>query len=405
MTGPRWIPVMLLITVFQIVSFAQVIFTTDGTNTTALVILAIYMAVEWLYCIISTIVLRKSSPALECIAFFLTGISLAILTSSGTKTLVTQFAAVIIGLVIFVVLLWMIANVDRADKFRIPIAILAIALLVFGLIFAKVRNGAYNWVEIGGVSFQPSELVKILFIFVGATTLDKIQTTKNIRNYVIFAVICIALLFLMKDLGTALIFFFTFVVLAFMRSGDVRTILFVILAAAMGAVLFVLVKKNYVMNRFSTYRHIWESPYGNGMQQTRTLTYSVSGGMLGMGIGKGKLRSIFAATEDLIFGVVCEEWGLIIGFLVALCYVLICIHSIRNANGSRSAFYSIASIAAGSLIIFQAALNIFGVTDFLPLTGVTLPFVSHGGSSTISCWGLLAFIKAADNRTWAGGKT
>ena len=404
MSGPRWIPTMLLLTAFQVFSFAQVIFTTDGTNMTALIVLALYVAVEWLYAVISSVILRKNSLALEIIAFFLTGISLAVVTTSGKTTLITQFAAFAAGLAVYIVLLWMLANVDRAEKFRVPMAVAAIVFLVFGLIFAKAKNGALNWVTIGGVTFQPSELVKVMFIFVGAATLEKIQTTKNIRNYVIFAVVCVGLLFLMRDLGTALIFFFTFVILAFMRSGDVRTILFVVLAAAMGAVLLVLVKKNYVMNRFATYRHIWETPYGNGMQQTRTLVYSVSGGLLGMGIGQGKLRSIFAATEDLIFGVVCEEWGLIIGFIVTLTYVLIFIHSIRNAKGSRSAFYSIASCAAGSLILFQAALNIFGVTDLLPLTGVTLPFVSHGGSSTLSCWGLLAFIKAADNRTWAGGK-
>ena len=124
-----------------------------------------------------------------------------------------------------------------------------------------------------------------------------------------------------------------------------------------------------------------------------------------MGIGKGKLRNVFAAVEDLSFGVVAEEWGLLIAFIVALSYIFIFVHSVRNAVGSRSAFYSIASVAAGSLLIFQAALNIFGVTDLLPMTGVTLPFVSRGGSSTISCWGLLAFIKAADNRTWAGRKS
>ena len=403
MNGPKWIPALIIITVFQLISFAQVIFTEAGTNIMALVVLTIFMILEWVYAIVSTAVLKTNSPALEFLALFLTGISLAIVTTRGSNTLLTQFIAVIIGFVLFLLMLRMIANVDRAEKFRYPMAGIGIALLVFGLIFAKNTNGAYNWVQFGGFSFQPSELVKIAFIFVGAATLEKIQTTKNIRNYALFAVVCVALLFLMRDLGTALIFFFTFVILAFMRSGDSRTILFSILAAAMAAVLVVLVKKNYVMNRFATYRHIWETPYGSGMQQTRVLTYSVSGGFLGMGIGQGKLRNIFAATEDLVFGVVCEEWGLIIGFLVAMSYVIIFIHSMRNAKGSRSAFYSIASCAAGALLLFQASLNIFGVTDFLPLTGVTLPFVSKGGSSTVSCWGLLAFIKAADNRTWEGG--
>ena len=405
MHGARWIPAMLLITAFQLISFAQVIFTDEGINMTVAIIFGIFLLLEWVYSIASTLILRRSSPALEYIAFFLTGINLAITASASERALLVQFIAMMAGFVVFIALLWMIANVDRAEKFRMPMGVFAIAFLIFGLIFARNTNGAYNWVEIGGFSFQASEIVKIMFIFVGAATLEKIQNSRNIWQYVGFSVACVGLLFLMRDLGTALIFFFTFVVLAFMRSGDVRTILFVILAVGMGAVLLVLVKKDYVMSRFDTYRHVWETPYDAGMQQTRAMVYSVSGGMLGMGIGKGKLRSVFAALEDLVFGVVCEEWGMIIGLIVGLCYIVIFIHSIRNAKGSRSAFYSIASCAAGSLLLFQAALNIFGVTDFLPLTGVTLPFVSRGGSSTISCFGLLAFIKAADNRTWAGGKS
>ena len=134
------------------------------------------------------------------------------------------------------------------------------------------------------------------------------------------------------------------------------------------------------------------------------LIYSVSGGLLGVGIGKGNLKTVSAATEDLVFGMLCEEWGIIIGILAVVCILLIAFHSIRCASGARSAFYAISGIAAGSLLLFQTALNVFGVTDLLPLTGVTMPFVSRGGSSVICCWALLAFIKAADNRTWIGSR-
>ena len=254
MSGPRWIPTMLLITAFQLISFAQVIFVEDGINYFAATILAIYLLIEWGWSITSSFVLRKSSPAIEFVAFFLTGIGLAVVATKGTSTLFTQFLAVVIGFALYIALLWMLANVDRVEKFHMPMEIIAIGLLAIGLIFASNRNGAYNWVQIGGFSFQPSEIVKIAFIFVGAATLEKIQTTKHITRYAIFAVICIGLLFLMRDLGTALIFFFTFVVLGFMRSGDVRTILFVILAAGMAAVLVVLIKRNYVMNRFGSAR-------------------------------------------------------------------------------------------------------------------------------------------------------
>ena len=238
MHGARWIPAMLLITAFQLISFAQVIFTDEGINMTVAIVFGIFLLLEWVYSIASTLILRRSSPALEYIAFFLTGINLAITASASERALLVQFIAMMAGFVVFIALLWMIANVDRAEKFRMPMGVFAIAFLIFGLIFARNTNGAYNWVEIGGFSFQASEIVKIMFIFVGAATLEKIQNSRNIWQYVGFSVACVGLLFLMRDLGTALIFFFTFVVLAFMRSGDVRTILFVILAGGIGFFLY-----------------------------------------------------------------------------------------------------------------------------------------------------------------------
>lgn len=402
MTGAKWMPTLLLMTAFQVLSAGTLIMSDKQVNMHLLIIFGAYIGIEWLYSIIFSVMHRKSSPAIEYIAFFLTGISLVIVASVSEKLLIKQFIAVVLGFILYIILLWTISDVDRTTKLRLPIAIIAICLLILTRLLAKNINGAYNWIKLGSFSFQPSELVKVLFIFVGAAALERLQSTRNLTKFIIFACSIIVLLFLMKDLGTALIFFFTFLILAFMRSGDIRTIILVCVAAALGAALIVLVRSDYVVSRFSTYRHIWEDMDGKGFQQTRVLIYSVSGGLFGVGIGNGKLKNIFASTEDLVFGVVCEEWGILMGIAIIICYALIAIHCVRCAGGSHSAFYTIAAVSAGGLILFQATLNIFGVTDILPLTGVTLPFVSRGGSSTISCWSLIAFIKAADNRTWLG---
>jgi cell division protein FtsW (lipid II flippase) len=141
-----------------------------------------------------------------------------------------------------------------------------------------------------------------------------------------------------------------------------------------------------------------------GYQQTRTLIYSASGGLFGLGLGNGKLRNVFAAAEDLVFGVVCEEYGIIMGFLIPVTFALLTVAIIINAQKSKSTFYAISGVAAISLVLFQTMLNIFGVTDLLPLTGVTLPFVSKGGSSIICCFCLLAFMKSVDTRTFSNFK-
>ena len=302
---------------------------------------------------------------------------------------------------VFIVLIWILSDIDRVIKLRIPVAIASIAALVFTLIFAKNINGARNWIIIGHglVSIQTSELVKIAFVFVGAATLENLQTTKKLTKYIIFSVAVIGLLFVMKDFGTALIFFVTFVVIAFLRSGDIKT-LFLIFAGALMGGIGVLTFKPYVANRFASYRHIWEYADGKGYQQVRLLIYSVSGGLFGLGLGNGKLRYVYAATEDLAFGMVCEEFGMIIAFTVLLTFVALVVYSIRYSVAARSSFYSIAACAASTLLLFQAALHVFGATDLLPWTGVTLPFISRGGSSMMCCWGLVALIKAIDVKTY-----
>ena len=399
----NWLFPLLLMTAFQI--FCAIHILTNGgediVKGTIIAVFALYITVEWTYFIVFAGFLRRKSFEVELIAFFLSGIGLALTTSVYPNKAYTQLIAILLGIGVFIVLLWILSDIDRVVKLRMPVAILSIAALVFTLIFAKNINGARNWIVIGNglLSIQTSEIVKVAFIFVGAATLETLQSTKLLTKYIIFAVTCVGLLFIMKDFGTALIFFFTFVIIAFLRSGDIKTI-FLICAGALIGGIGVLTFKPYVANRFNSYRHIWEFADTKGYQQVRLLIYSVSGGLFGLGLGNGKLRGIYASTEDLAFGMVCEEFGIIIAFTVLLTFVALVVYSIRYSVASRSSFYSIAACAASALLLFQTALHVFGATDLLPWTGVTLPFISRGGSSMMCCWGLVALIKAIDVKTY-----
>lgn len=399
----NWLFLLLLMTAFQIFCAIQIL-TNGGEDIvkgTIIAVFALYITVEWTYFIVFAGFLRRKSFEVELIAFFLSGIGLALTTSVYPNKAYTQLIAILLGIGVFIVLLWILSDIDRVVKLRMPVAILSIAALVFTLIFAKNINGARNWIVIGNglLSIQTSEIVKVAFIFVGAATLETLQSTKLLTKYIIFAVTCVGLLFIMKDFGTALIFFFTFVIIAFLRSGDIKTI-FLICAGALIGGIGVLTFKPYVANRFNSYRHVWEFADTKGYQQVRLLIYSVSGGLFGLGLGNGKLRGIYASTEDLAFGMVCEEFGIIIAFTVLLTFVALVVYSIRYSVASRSSFYSIAACAASALLLFQTALHVFGATDLLPWTGVTLPFISRGGSSMMCCWGLVALIKAIDVKTY-----
>ena len=389
--------IMLFLTLYQII-MSYCVLSQDSENFSELLLyFAGFIIAEWIYYFIFAIVQNKHI-SLEMIAFALSSISLFVTASVSPGKTQTQFVATFIGLALYIAMVMYMKSTSRTDAIRIPMAILAVGLLAFTLVFASYTNGAKNWIYIGPISIQPSEFVKLAFIYVGAATLDKIQSTKSLTAYVFFAVGCVGLLGLMSDFGTALIYFATFILIAFLRSGDIRTIVLVCTAAVIGVIL-ILTLKSYILNRFASYRHIWEHMYDSGgYQQTRTLIYAASGGFFGVGIGNGHLRDIFAATEDLIFGLVCEELGILTGFIITL--ILLALAAAYNAKFSRSSFFTIAACASAGMIIIQTALNVFGVTDFLPLTGVTLPFVSRGGSSMICSWGLLAFIKAADSRSY-----
>ncbi len=395
--------ILVLLSAFQFISFTPVVFSDGKIHFSIILQLLFYVSFEWFYVGIMRIVFRKVNFELEFIALFLSGIGMCLTASVNKESMFKQLVTVIAGILVYDVLLWYLQDIRRVMFVRTPLGVFALLFLggsfVYIRMFVGAINGAYNWLAFSGFTIQPAEFVKIAFVFVGAASLDKLLSSKNIYMFIVFAMGCIGVLFLMKDFGTALIFFFTFIVISFMRSGDLRTIVFICAIALIGAVLIIAFKP-HVAARFAAYRHVWEDVYGRGYQQTRVLIYAVSGGLFGVGVGNGCLRNVYASTTDLIFGLICEEMGIFIAVTIVVAFAAIAIYAMISSRSAPSTFYSISACAAAAMILFQTCLNIFGITDILPLTGVTLPFISQGGSSMICTWALFAFIKAADVRAY-----
>ena len=393
---------LLVLSVFQLITGVQAAAAGDEFSFRAILSMIILIAAEWAYVTLLYTLMHRRNFELEFIALFLSGVGLAAIGSVDPDACFKQLIIVLCGIIGFTIFVFILGDVDLCMKLRTPVAIGALVLLALNLIIGTVKYGAQNWISVGGFTFQPSEFVKVAFIFVGAATLEKIQTSKNIIKFIIFSVACVGALILIRDFGTALIFFVTFLIIAFMNSGDVKTAGLAVAAAGLGGAI-VIKYKPYVTARFSVYRHIWEDVYGKGYQQTHILTGMASGGLLGLGIGNGNIRNYFdnyLVTTDDIFGFISEEWGFLFALVLVLSFVAIAVSALVNSIAARSTFYSIAAVAGAGMLLFQSALNIFGITDVLPLTGVTLPFVSQGGSSMLSCWAVLAFIKASDVRTY-----
>jgi cell division protein FtsW len=393
-------PSFLWLTVFQVLACIQLVIAA-GTEVSVWVPLSFFglTAVMWLYAVILRCT-RCVGFEMETIAFFLSTLSLAVTASSAPGSLPKQLAAIVLGLMLFLTLGLFLRDLSRVRKSRWCMAGAAIGLLAVTLVLGQAKYGAVNWISIGGLSFQPSEIAKICYIFAGAATLERLFHKRNLTMFILLTGICIGLLGLMSDFGTAAIFFVTFLVIAYLRSGDWATLTLICGGAVFGAGIIVTFKP-YILSRFASWGHAWEAASTTGYQQTRTMSAAASGGLFGMGGGNGWLHRIPAADTDLVFGMLCEEWGLLIAVLAVLSIVTLAIFTVRACRVGRSSYYIIAACAAGSLLVFQTCLNVFGSVDLLPLTGVTFPFVSNGGSAMMSAWGLLAFLKAADTREHA----
>lgn len=227
--------------------------------------------------------------------------------------------------------------------------------------------------------------------------MDRLMDKRNLILLIGYAVIICGCLALMNDFGTALIFFCAFLVIAYMRSGSVGTIALACTSLGFAGVLALKIAP-HALQRFSTWRHIWEVPWDSGYQQTRALMCMASGGLLGLGASNGWMKNLFAADSDVVVATIAEEWGLFMLLMMILCVVALAVFAVRSASMGRSSFYIIGSCTAASILLVQVILNALGTVDVLPLTGVTFPFLSNGGSSMICSWGLLAFVKAADTR-------
>lgn len=386
---------LLLLTVFELCAAIQLLVHVEAAASVAAAFLAL-MAMQWLLFLAQRLV-RRSGFEVETLAFFLTSVGLAVVCSSAPQELMKTVASIAAGIVVFLIVGWSLRRLERAKKVRYLASAAGLGLMAVNLIFGVEQFGAKNWISIGGMSLQPSELAKICFIFAGASTLQRLMAKRNLILFIAYSATICGCLALLNDFGTAIIFFVAFLVIAFLRSGNFATIALACAGTGFAGVL-ALRFKPYALQRFSAWGHVWEQATAGGYSQTRAMMCIASGGLFGLGGGNGWLKYVGAADTDLVFALVSEEWGLLLAMTLVAVIVLLVAFVVRSAPLGRSCFYTIGACAAVTIFAVQTLLNVLGTVDFLPLTGVTFPFVSNGGSSMLCVWGLLAFIKAADTR-------
>ena len=310
----------------------------------------------------------------------LLGIGFIILARLNFDKAVKQLIIAAVSIIIAFFIPTIIRNFKMLKHLKWAYASVGISALAMVLILGQVTNGSKISYSIAGITIQPSEFVKIIFVFCIAGMLYR---RKNFINYLISALVAathVMILVLSKDLGSALIFFVTYMAMLLVASKNYLYLLLG-LSAGSGAAVVAYQIFTHVQVRVQAFLDPFSVIDKEGYQITQSLFAIACGGFFGTGLKKGVPENIPFVESDFIFSAVSEEFGV----FFAICLLLICVFSfllfMQTAMKVQDNFYRLVSVGIGVMYIFQVFLTVGGGIKFIPLTGVTLPFVSYGGSS------------------------
>ncbi|MDD3745549.1 MAG: FtsW/RodA/SpoVE family cell cycle protein [Anaerostipes sp.] len=323
---------------------------------------------------------------------FLLGVGFVILTRLSFELAMRQFGIVAVSVVATGLIPLMMHKLKFWHKLGWLYAFGGLGLLASVFIVGVQKNGAYNWVKIGPVSFQPSEFVKIVFIFFIAAMLSKAKEFKDLVKITIIAGLYVLVLVAEKDLGGALLYFMTYLMMLYVATGKVKY-----LFGGMGGGSVAAVVAYHVFSHVQVRVAAWKDPFsmieGRGLQVCQSLFAIGTGGWFGLGLGQGRPYDVPVSESDFIFSAISEEFGVVFGiciiFILISCFILF----MDTATRSRGLFNKLLCVGFGVCFLSQVFLSVGGVTKFIPSTGVTIPFVSYGGTSVASTMILISVIQ------------
>ena len=317
---------------------------------------------------------------------------------------IRQLQWAFIGVLLFYATYFVVRIFPNLERYGSLALIISVLLFLSTLIFGKAEGGAKNWLKFGSIGFQPTEFIKILLMFILGSFYTNYEKYKKYpyASYIIMAIIYffVLMLFIQRDLGTAVMFMAMYMSVQFVYDPDIKAVLINIVLLVLGAVAGYFLF-SHVRVRFDLWLDPWKDVYTSGRQIVQSLFAIAEGGFFGVGIGFGHPELIPVSVSDFIFPVICEEMGLFAGFAIILLYILLVYRGIKIALEQEYKFYRILAISATVMISIQAFLNIGGVTKLIPMTGITLPFMSYGGSSILSSFIALGILQvASEDLSW-----
>lgn len=356
-----------------------------------------------------------ADPAILPVVFTLSGIGITFVTRLQPDASLGQLIYLFLGVALMVGTLAVVKNLEVVKRYKYVLGIAGIILLVLPMFIGTEIYGSKLWIKIGGFQFQPGEFAKVLIVLFLAGYLAENRELLSISNrtvlgikfprlrllYPLFIVwgVCLLVVAFERDLGSALLFYTIFLIMLYVATGRVSYVIIGLALLAVGA--FGMYQ---IMSHVQVRVAIWLDPFSDaqnlGYQIVQSLFSLADGGLAGVGIGKGMADIIPVVASDMIFAAIGEEMGLLGGSAVLLLFMLFAVRGLTTAARAKSDLAAFSAAGLTAAISFQAFTIVGGVTKLIPLTGVTLPFMSQGGSSLLASFVIVGLLlRAGDEAT------
>lgn len=333
------------------------------------------------------------------LASVLAVIGMAMQYGISPSVAVKQLVWLCLGIIAFIFITIFLPDLKSFSKYKRLYMIGTILFSVMALVLGTEINGAKNWIRIGSFTFQPSEIGKIFLVLYLASTLmnykrkdkffDEIKQLIIPGIVVLFAVGC---MFLQKDLGAAGLFFFLAITIIYMATSRKRYVFISILFLLVGGTIGFLTM-GHVRVRIDAWLHIWQNAQGSSYQLVQGFYGISSGGALGLGLGQGYPQLIPFSNTDFVYAMVCEEFGMIFAIGLLFIYFLLFYRGMRAAITAEDNFSQLVGVGLSALIVIQVLVIVGGIFAIIPLTGITLPLVSYGGTSMLTIFFALGILQ------------
>ncbi|MCL2339944.1 MAG: FtsW/RodA/SpoVE family cell cycle protein, partial [Actinomycetia bacterium] len=356
-----------------------------------------------------------ADPALLPIVFLISGIGIAFVLRLAPDAAYRQVIWLFLSILVMIAVLFLVPNISRLTDYKYTLMILGLVLLLLPIFIGTEINGSRIWLTALGFSFQPGEIAKVLIVlFLAGYLADnremlssgsrrwlgiRLPDPRTLAPLLAMWAISMVIVIFQRDLGSALLFMGLFLVMIFVATGRLAYVIGGLLLAVVG-----IVAAWFFFSHVQTRVAVWLNPfadrYGAGNQITQALFSLADGGLIGQGIGRGLPQFIPVVASDFIFVAIAEETGLLGAGGLLILFLLLAVRGLTIAAGAKSDVEAFSAVGLTAALALQAFVIVGGTTRLIPMTGVTLPFVSQGGSSLLASFIIVALLlRAGDSGT------